>query len=493
MSKSIKETVLSSLFSYIGVALGAFYMIFIIPKLFDEHPENYGSLVFIVNYTGLFLILSSLATPQAVIKFYPLYNRAKREIILSFLFWVNTLGLALCFSVFYILTYKTPIEIITENRVINISWFFYPLLMSMTLFSFFESYCHALLKIAVPAFLTNTFTRLWLFLVLILYYFKIISLSIFIYLYFAQFILSLILLLFFVSKIKKDTFHLKFKFPDNYAEIIKYSLFALPATSAAVLVSKIDIQMIEDLIGKADVAYYSYAIYFMSVLLIPKNALMQTSRSIISRDFQSKTIEEFTPKYLKISSAFLFSTLIIFIGISININELTLILGDKFGSNEVKYAILILGFGRVLEAALISNHAILEYSKYYRMILFFETIALVLLIFLNYILIPVYGIIGAAATSAFVLFFNAMLKSLYVYKKLHLIPIESKQIKIIFSILSLILLYFIPLSKLIILENKTISLLTIIFLRSSLFLIALWSIVKHLKLKELLIDTLLKK
>ncbi len=485
MSKAAKETLLSTIFSYAGIALGAFYTIFIIPNLFHEHPENYGTLIFLVNYVWIFLIFSSLGTPHCIIKFYPIYNDKSREKLFSFLMGINLWGIIIGSLIFYLYTKGQPIRLNMEGKLVNISYFFYPLLFCMTFFNFFQSYCHALLKIAVPAFLNNTFVRFWLFLILLLYYYGYISFTTFSYLYFGQYIASFIVLILFVWKIKKDAFSFRFAIPEGYKTILQYGLFVLPTTSAAVLITKIDIQMIGNFLDNEQVAYYNNALYFISVLLIPKNALMQTARSVISRDFQTQTLITFKPKYLKISFLFLLLTLIVFVGIFINLKELMLLLGTKFGNDEVKYAIIILGLGRVLESAFVSNHAILEYSKFYKTIPVFEVISLLILIILNIVCIPLYGITGAAISSAIVFTINGLAKSLFVYKKLQLSPIQSHQLNIILSISLLILLYFIPLEHLNLFSEAVWNTIGIICIRSFCFVVFLAVIIESFGLRKL--------
>ncbi len=321
-----------------------------------------------------------------------------------------------------------------------------------------------------------------------LYYYGYISFTTFSYLYFGQYIALFLVLVLFVWRIKKDTFSFRFAIPKDYKTILRYSLFVLPTTSAAVLISKIDIQMIGNFLDNAQVAYYNNALYFMSVLLIPKNALMQTARSVISRDFQTQALTTFKPKYLKISFLFLLATLIIFIGISINIEELMLLLGSKFGNDEVKYAIIILGLGRVLESAFVSNHAILEYSKYYKTIPIFEVISLLLLIVLNIICIPLYGIVGAALSSAIIFISNGLAKSLFVYRKLRLLPIQRHQFNIVLSISALLVLYFIPFSQIVLFSQEMWSTIAIICLRSSCFVILLILIIESFSLRKLYLN-----
>ncbi len=136
MSRAARETLLSTIFSYVGIALGAFYTIFIIPELFHEHPENYGTLLFLVNYVSIFLIFSSLGTPQSIIKFYPIYDKKNREGLFSFLLGINVLGVIIGSGVFFLYTKEQPIQLKLEDTVVNLSYFFYPLLFCMTFFNF---------------------------------------------------------------------------------------------------------------------------------------------------------------------------------------------------------------------------------------------------------------------------------------------------------------------------------------------------------------------
>lgn len=442
--KAAKQTIVSTLLSYIGVVVGAFYTIFIIPKVFDKTTENYGALISLLNYVGIFVVFASFSSSYSIIKFYPISEGKERSLMLSFLLWINLVGITIGTVIFYFYAQYHPIEVHINNNLYNITYFFYPLLFSFTLFSFFQAYCTTRLNVAIPTFLNNTFTKLWMFGILLLLLFKIINFQLFTYLYFGQFIVSFLLLMLYVWKTKTDTFSLSLQLPKQYKNILYYSLFSFFTGSAATLITKVDIQMIEHHIGISEVGFYNIGIFFMTVLLIPKNMLTLVARNIISRDFQKQKRSVFIPKYQKISFAFLLGTLIVFIGICINIDELMFILGDKFGSTALKQVIIILGIGRILESILTLNSSIIEYSPYYRLGIVFETIALLFVIILNLLFIPIWGLSGVALASALIFVASATAKSIFVYHKFRLSPFRKKDWSKVFFLASLGTLYWLP-------------------------------------------------
>lgn len=449
MNKTTKETILSTILSYIGVVIGAYYTIFIIPKVFDNTPEQYGTLVTLVNYVAIFVTFSSFASNYSLLKFLPISSKTNKEEIMSFLLRINILGTFLGMIAFYFYSQYRPLLIVIDGDSINFSVFFYPLLVSNTLFSYFQSYCITLMNVAFPIFLNNTFTKFWTFIILLLLLQNLIDFKLFSYLYFGQFIIIFLLLLVFVWQKKELKISLQLPTPANYKDILKYSLFALLTSSAVVLIMRIDIQLVEHYIGRAEVGFYSIALFFITVLLIPKNMLSQVARSIVSRDFQKQDIATFTPKYQKINMAFLIGTLLVFIGISININELTALMGEKFGSDEVKYIILILGAGRTLESVFVVNSNIIEYSKYYQWSILFEVSSLFLLLVLSWFFIPIYGVLGIAGALAITYVLGALAKSVFVYFKYQLKPIKRSDFYKTLIIGSLFLIALLPIRTLV--------------------------------------------
>lgn len=99
----------------------------------------------------------------------------------------------------------------------------------------------------------------------------------------------------------------------------------------------------------------------------------------------------------------------------------------------IHYVIGWLLLARIVDAATGVNHHILAYSKYYPIELYLLMLMAILNIIFNYVLIPIYGIHGAAfATFTSICIYN-ILKTLMVYIKLGIHPLSTSLWKILFS------------------------------------------------------------
>jgi O-antigen/teichoic acid export membrane protein len=98
--------------------------------------------------------------------------------------------------------------------------------------------------------------------------------------------------------------------------------------------------------------------------------------------------------------------------------------------------VLFISTAKLSDTVLGNNNAILFNSDYYRMVLFFGVILTVMIVFLNMVFIPIYGINGSAfATFIAVLIYN-IIKLMFIKKKLNMLPFTESTFKL--SVLLLI-------------------------------------------------------
>ena len=444
MSKAAKQVVHNTIFSYIGVAVGAISIIYFVPEVFgdEKSAENYGGILVLLNYVALFVFLSVLSSPRTLINFYPNYSSQEREKLLATLFWYQIIGLIISFIIFSIVS--DNILITVNSETLNISPYFYPLLFLFTLNSFLFSYSQVIEKTIFPTFLRDSFVKIWNFFILLSLYFEMITFKVFMFLYLFQFLVQFVLLAIYISKRKKDKFNLwDFSFIIHPA-VLNYTLFSLLTGAAATLVTKVDIQMIKSMINQEVVAYYSFGLYFISVLTIPRNSITTISNFIISRDFNLLPLHQFKEKYLRISFIYTFSTLVVFLLILLGIEELMIIVGGKYGSETIRNVVLILGIGRVIESMFIVNTSLITFSRYYKYDIIYQILSMVLVIVLNVIFINLYNLLGAAISTSVVFISIAILRTIFIKRKVNLFPVTKKYLFSIFLISLLGLLYFIP-------------------------------------------------
>ena len=112
-----------------------------------------------------------------------------------------------------------------------------------------------------------------------------------------------------------------------------------------------------------------------------------------------------------------------------------------------------------------NNNAIILNTKYYRTVLFFGLFLVFMMVMLNMLLIPVYGIVGAAwATLISVMVYNSI-KLLFVVKKMNLYPFTINTVKsfgIIIAVFCMFYFWDFPFNPIINIILKSI-LITIVY------------------------------
>jgi O-antigen/teichoic acid export membrane protein len=131
---------------------------------------------------------------------------------------------------------------------------------------------------------------------------------------------------------------------------------------------------------------------------------------------------------------------LIFILILLNLGDLYLLMPENYrgGFNIV----LLIGLVKVFDALLGNNNAILYNSDHYQAILWFGVLLAILTIILNWVLIPVIGITGAALATFIALFVYNLLKLVFVSSRLGLQPFSRDTFKVVILLVLVALLFF---------------------------------------------------
>jgi O-antigen/teichoic acid export membrane protein len=118
----------------------------------------------------------------------------------------------------------------------------------------------------------------------------------------------------------------------------------------------------------------------------------------------------------------------IFLLIITNVNELYMIIPHEFRNGL--FVVILISTAKLSDTVLGNNNAILFNSDYYRMVLLFGVILMVLTVILNMIFIPIYGINGSAfATFIAILVYNTI-KIMFVKQKFNMLPFTDSTLKL---------------------------------------------------------------
>ncbi|MEQ8424881.1 MAG: polysaccharide biosynthesis C-terminal domain-containing protein, partial [Cyclobacteriaceae bacterium] len=319
------------------------------------------------------------------------------------------------------------------NEIIGYSTLVLWLTLILLIMAILEAYSRSLLKTIVPNLLREIVARLLLAVLVMLYFIGYIDFHQFILSTALAYLLCLSILIIYLAaqgelKITQSLDNI------NKAEIpglLKYSLLSFAGMAGLIIIGKVDSLMVSGLLGLAANAVYTTAFYMATVIEVPKRALMQIAMPLISRAFEKNDLEDIRSIYKKTSiNQFIVGGLIL-IGIWANLPNIFLLMPKGEIYEAGKYVVLIIGFGKLLDMVFGPSSEIIVLSKYYS----FNIVLIVLLatsiIVANNLLIPRYGIDGAAIGSALALILFNVLKYIFIYVKLKMQPFSLATLKVL--------------------------------------------------------------
>jgi O-antigen/teichoic acid export membrane protein len=205
-----------------------------------------------------------------------------------------------------------------------------------------------------------------------------------------------------------------------------YSMFAFLNSGSNLIVMKIDSLMIAALISLNSNAIYTTAFFIATVIEMPRRSISQIMGPLVADNFKSNNFAEIKSLYQKSSLILFIISVLLFIGIIANIDSLYFLIPKWREFAPGKIVVVIIGLAKIIEMVTGINGEIIVMSKYYRFNMLAITILAVFTITTNSILIPIYGLAGAAfATLLSVTVFNAI-KMIFIKVKLKMVPFTFK-------------------------------------------------------------------
>lgn len=250
--------------------------------------------------------------------------------------------------------------------------------------------------------------------------------------------------------IKKTTPLFSFKIKPEYIskELLVYSFPLLFAGIVAIIIAKMDILMLGYFRTPAEVGIYSIAIKTALLLLIGLQAVNQIFSPMISSLHQKGEIQELSSLY-KTTTKWIFS--IAYPGLLIILLFSKNILG-LFGKDFIigSSALILLGISQLINSSTGSSGYIIAMIGKSKILLLNQIMIFSVNFFLNLLLIPKFGIIGAAIATAFAIAAVNFLQLGEVYYFLKIHPYKLTFLKpLIIGLISFVIVKYIPLHWLI--------------------------------------------
>ncbi len=425
-----RQSLQTSAISYLGVGLGYINVVLLFPKLFE--PEQFGLTRILIAVVGVSAQFALVGLTNTIIRFFPRFKEGDEKRHHGILGWALMSGLIGTMVLALVLLVAKP-WVVSEFQdksglFVNFYYLLFPLLLFEICTQIFASYTRALYLSVVNVLFREFFLRAATTLLILLYQFHVIDFQLFMQLFVGQFGFMVFGLAAYLKVVGRFSLHINRSFltPTLRKELSGFRLFTFLSSISTLALTYIDIIMITSMMGLEQTAFYSVGFYMAALLNIPKQALTNISLPVVSDAWQRNDTETIQTIYTKTSINQLLLGVLIFVGLWSNQANIFQLLPEAYSGG--KWVLFFAALARLADVGFGINGGIITTSKLYRFDTYSNFVLLVVTVLLNLILIPIYGIVGAAiATAISLLSFNVS-KFIFLRVKFGLSPFSWKSL-----------------------------------------------------------------
>lgn len=432
MGQIAKQSIQTSLFSYLGVVIGYFNVLWLYPYAFD--PADLGTFRTIQDLGLLFVPFAQLGMGHGITRYFPKLQDSQSS-FLSYSLAFAFLGFGFVSLLFF--GFKGQlIRLFSVNSPEVVD--FLGVVLLITLFallnSILDAFSRSYLKVAIPTFFREVLLRLLTSILVALYLLELIAFDgvmLGLALVYLSALLGVVAYLLWLGILKFD-FSWK-NLPNGFrSSFLKFSLITFLGTAASTLIMKIDSIMVTSMISLEANAIYTIAFSMALVIELPRRAISQVVMPVIADHFEKGNHSEINTLYRQVSNRQFYICILLFALIWSNLDAIYHFVPNGELYRTGKQVVLLIGIGKLLDVAFSANSEILVFSKHYKFNLYATVLMSGMIILLNYLLIPIYGITGAALASVIVMLLFNLVKFLYLKIKLNFNPFSWQTVRILF-------------------------------------------------------------
>lgn len=434
INQSAKNTVIT----YFGFGIGAVNALFLYTNFLGK--THYGMVAFLLSASNIMMPLMAFGVHNTLIRFYSrCQSEAEREKFLSFMLLMPLFLIVPITAISYFFYDQIAYFILERNPTVRPFLWLIPLIgIFMGYFEVYYAWVKVHMQSVFGNFISEVLVRVVVMAMLFAVHFGWLTKDGFIYGLCGAYFLQFVAMKAYAMYVKSPV--LSFKVPHNIKEIVGYSFFIILSGSVAVLLMDFDKVMIPAYENISSNALYSVAIFIATVIAVPSRAMLQIIYPITAKLMSENKLEELNDLYKKSAINLQVFGGLVMLGIFLNIKEVYLLIPAEYSGGLL--VVFLIGLSKFYDMILGNNNAIILNTQYYKSVLCFGLLLVFMMIGLNMLFIPMYGIVGSAlATLISVIVYNTI-KLLFVVKKMNLYPFTINTVKSLGIILLVFAMFY---------------------------------------------------
>ena len=429
----LKQSFRNTLIIYGAFLIGGINTIIFYPRFLKS--EFYGLVTFLLSSSNIIMPLVAFGVQYTIVKFFSSYEtkEQKDKFLSSVIFLPIFIALPLGFFWDYMHEW-IMIRVTEENKgVESYTFSIYIIAICCAYFELFYSWTKVQLNTVFGNVLKELWNRAVVMILLLAVFFEFITKSEFIFYLTIAYVLRTFVMMFYAFSVYLPKF--SFKLPNNFSEIIKYSLYIILAGSAGAILLDIDKIMIPGKETMEKAAYYTVAVFIGSFIEAPSRAMTQILQPLTSKSLNESDTKEVESLYKKSSINLLLVGGLFFILVNCGVHELFKLMPEK-GYAGGELVVLMISLAKLYTMFLGNNGVIINNSKFYRIALPLAIFMALSVYFLNTLFYYKleFGTDGLAFATLITLIVANTFKIWFVKYKFSITPFTNKSFLLIFII-----------------------------------------------------------
>jgi O-antigen/teichoic acid export membrane protein len=422
----IRQSFKASLVNYVGVVLGVVNQLLVATRFLSE--AQIGLTRSLLTFSLMFASVCTFGAPAIADRFFAYFRDDERRHngFLTFLLAYAGLGFGV-FTLAFLALRTVYADLFVRESPELITYFFHliPFTGFTILQNVLEAYCRNNQRIAIPAALREVYVRVANIAIILAYAAGWVSFSTFIGLYVALYgtvSLGLLVYLRVLGKLYLVPVNRAILTPALTRQMASFGAFAVIGLIGGNLTLYLDTVLISRYLGQADNGIFAIAAIIASLIEIPRRAITQISGPLIARSIKEAAWAETRTMHQKAALNQMLIGMFLFLGLWLNIDDLFSLMSKGEVYRLGKYVVLFISLSKLIDMSAGLSNEIMGYSQYYKVSTFFVLILALLTYATNVLLIPPYGITGAAAATALTILIYSLFRGSFVWWKLRLLP-----------------------------------------------------------------------
>lgn len=422
-----KQSIWNTVLLYVGVIIGYLNVTLFFPRVLGA--EGYGLTRVILSIVVIAQQFSMVGTPSMLLRYFPRFKEKNGKGLFSYALLLSGLGMMI--MILLLVFFKdSVIEMKREQSQLLEEFYFLviPILIFMVSYLFLASMCRVNLKTVLPTLTFGVLFKVFTSILLGLTWYFDWSLSKFLYIWAGLFASNSIILggyLYFKG-------FMNFRWDSSIdrpfvRESMDFSLFNMMAGASNSIISNVDILMVGLLLTAESLpmaGVYAIMVYLGSAIIMPTKGLSTIASPLVAGYAERGEKEKMERMYKRTSLNQMIAVGFLMIGVYINLPVLLEIMDIPYDLGMPVF--VLIGLARLIQSAVGVNGMIINFSEYYRYTTYFIVGLAIVAISTNYLLIPRFGLSGAAMASLVSIGGFELLKLIFVWKKFKLQPFHQK-------------------------------------------------------------------